>query len=101
MDVLEAVASRYSCRAFLPTPVPEKTVREIVERAARAPSAGNMQPWRIYAIAGGRINELKALIAPRVATDLPKGQGTNYTNYPKPLTHPSRSRRFLSPQLLY
>src|SRR6187551_2499887 len=36
MDVFEAVASRYSCRAFLPTPVPEATVRDIVERAARA-----------------------------------------------------------------
>src|SRR5262249_32186514 len=35
MDVLEAVSSRYSCRAFLPTPIPEKIVREIVERAAR------------------------------------------------------------------
>jgi nitroreductase len=41
MDVLEAVASRYSCRAFLPTPVPEKIIRDIIERAARAPSAGN------------------------------------------------------------
>ncbi len=50
MDVFEAVASRYSCRAFLPTPIPKATVRDIVERAARAPSAGNMQPWRIYAI---------------------------------------------------
>ena len=55
MDVFEAVASRYSCRAFLPTPVPEATVRDIVERAARAPSAGNMQPWRIYAVAGKRV----------------------------------------------
>ncbi len=35
MDVFEAVASRYSCRAFLPTPVPEKTVRDIIEAAAR------------------------------------------------------------------
>lgn len=44
MDVLESVASRYSCRASLPTPVLKKIVREIVEQAARAPSAGNMQP---------------------------------------------------------
>ena len=44
MDIFEAVAPRYSCRAFLPTPVPEATVREIIKRAARAPSAGNMQP---------------------------------------------------------
>ena len=81
MDVLDAVASRYSCRAFLPTPVPEKIVREIVERAARAPSAGNMQPWRVYAIAGQCVEELKALLAPRMANELPKGEGTDYTIY--------------------
>jgi nitroreductase len=55
MDVFEAVASRYSCRAFLPTPIPQATIRDIVERDARAPSAGNMQPWRVYVIAGTRV----------------------------------------------
>ena len=94
MDVLEAVASRYSCRAFLPTPVPEKIIRDIIERAARAPSAGNMQPWRVYAIAGRRVEELKALLAPRMATELPKGEGTDYTIYPEPLTDLIETRRF-------
>ncbi len=60
MHVRDAVASRYSCRAFLPTPIPEQTVREIIELAARAPSAGNMQPWRIDVIAGERVEALKA-----------------------------------------
>src|SRR4029077_16394169 len=101
MDVLEAVASRYSCRAFSPTPVPKKIVREIVERAARAPSAGNMQPWRIYAVAGQRVEELKALLAPRMATELPKGGGADYTIYPEPLTEPYRARRFSVGELLY
>jgi nitroreductase len=64
MDVREAVASRYSCRAFLPAPVPGKIVREIVELAARAPSAGNVQPWRVYALAGEPLEALKALLAP-------------------------------------
>ena len=49
MDVFDAVASRYSCRAFLPTPIPEATVRDILECAARAPSGGNVQPWRVDA----------------------------------------------------
>jgi hypothetical protein len=40
MDVLEAVASRYSCRAFLRTPVPEKIARDIINRAARAHRRG-------------------------------------------------------------
>src|SRR5215831_10138940 len=101
MDVLEAVSSRYSCRAFLPTPVPEKVVRQIVERAARAPSAGNMQPWRVYAIAGNRVDDLKALLAPRMATELPKGEGADYTIYPEPLAEPYRTRRFTVGELLY
>ncbi len=94
MNVFEAVASRYSCRAFLPTSIPEATVRNIVECAARAPSAGNMQPWRVYALAGQRVDELRALLAPRMATELPKGEGTDYTIYPEPLAEPYKMRRF-------
>lgn len=100
MDIFDAVASRYSCRAFLSTPVPEKVVRDILERAARAPSAGNMQPWYVYAIAGKRVEELKTLLAPRMS-ELPKGEGVDYTIYPDPLTEPFRSRRFAVGELLY
>src|SRR5690242_8402456 len=101
MDIFDAVASRYSCRAFLPTPVPEATVRDIVARAARAPSAGNMQPWRVYALAGKRVEDLKALLAPRMATELPMGEGTDYTIYPAPLSELYRARRFQVGELLY
>ena len=65
MDVFDAVASRYSCRAFLPTPVPETPVRDILDRAARAPSGGNLQPWRVYALAGEKLEQLKALVRAR------------------------------------
>ncbi|HVV78389.1 MAG TPA: nitroreductase [Pseudolabrys sp.] len=101
MRVTEAVASRYSCRAFLPTPVPEKTIREIVELAARAPSAGNVQPWRIYALAGEPLEALKALLAPRMATELPKGEGVDYPIFPHPLSEPYNARRFGVGELLY
>jgi nitroreductase len=100
MDVLDAVATRFSCRAFLPTPIPEQIVRDIVERAARAPSAGNMQPWHIYAIAGKRVDELKALLEPRM-NELPKGEGGDYRIFPDPLTEPYRTRRFKVGELLY
>jgi nitroreductase len=101
MDVREAVASRYSCRAFLPTPVPEKIVRDIVACAARAPSAGNMQPWYVYALSGSRIDELKAQMTPRMAAELPKGEGTDYTIYPEPLDGLYKARRFEVGELLY
>lgn len=100
MHVRDAVASRYSCRAFLPTSIPEQTVREIVELAARAPSAGNMQPWRIDVIAGARVEVLKALLRPRMG-ELPHGEGTEYTIYPPEMNATFRKRRFEVGELLY
>lgn len=48
----EAIRSRKSVRAFLPDPVAESTVRDILEVAARAPSGTNMQPWKVYVVTG-------------------------------------------------
>jgi nitroreductase len=93
MDVREAVASRFSCRAFLGTPVPEATVRDIVERAARAPSGGNLQPWHVHVLSGTALAELKSLIAPRM-NELPRAEGSEYGIYPADLKEPYRSRRY-------
>jgi nitroreductase len=100
MHVRDAVATRFSCRAFLPTPIPEQTVRDIIGCAARAPSAGNMQPWRVYAIAGKCVKQLKALLAPRM-NELPKAEGGDYRIYPNPLGEPYRTRRFAVGEMLY
>ncbi len=100
MDVREAVTSRFSCRAFRPDPVPEEVVREIVERAARAPSGGNVQPWRVDAIAGERVEALKALLAHRMG-ELPRGEGTEYPIFPPDMKEPFRTRRFAVGEQLY
>lgn len=100
MNVRDAVASRYSCRAFLPTPVPEKILREIIELAVRAPSAGNMQPWRIDVMAGKKVEALKDLLRPRMG-ELPRGEGTEYTIYPPEMNATFRKRRFEVGELLY
>jgi nitroreductase len=101
MDVRDAVATRYSCRAFLPTPVPLGIVRDILERAARAPSGGNLQPWLVHAIAGERLEELKAQLRPRFAAELPRGEGAEYQVYPDPLKEPYYGRRALVGNQLY
>ncbi len=92
MRVRDAVASRYSCRAFLPTSVPLATVRDILDRASRAPSGGNLQPWRVHALSGAPLEELKARIRPHAPAN-PRGEGNEYEVYPEPLKEPYYGRR--------
>jgi nitroreductase len=93
MDVRDAVATRYSCRAFRPDPVPLNIVRDILERAARAPSGGNVQPWLVHALAGERLEALKDQLRPRFAKELPYGEGAEYEVYPRDLKEPYYTRR--------
>ena len=46
------VRARKSVRAFRPDPVPLALVRELLETASRAPSGTNIQPWKVYVVAG-------------------------------------------------
>ena len=48
----EVVMSRRSVRAFLPDPVDDETIRDILRLASRAPSGTNMQPWKAYVVSG-------------------------------------------------
>jgi len=50
IDTLEAINTRYSCRAFRDTPVPDAILRQVAEAGLRAPSAVNRQPWRIVVV---------------------------------------------------
>jgi nitroreductase len=100
MNVTEALATRMSCRAFLPTPVPEATVRAILEAAKQAPSGGNLQPWRVYALTGEPLKELLAIVRAKLPTSS-HGDGSEYDIYPAGLWEPYRSRRFKCGEDLY
>jgi len=56
MDVVEALNSRFTCRAFKEDPVSRETVLKIMEEATRSPSWANTQPWEIF-VAGGEVLE--------------------------------------------
>ena len=101
MDVRDAVASRYSCRAFLPTPIPIETIKGILNGAARAPSGGNLQPWLVHVLAGARLEALKDQLRPRFAKELPRGEGAEYQVYPPNLKEPYYTRRFRVGEQLY
>ena len=52
MDVFEAIQKRKSIRAYEKTPVPEETVKKILDAARLAPSAINRQPWHFIVVTG-------------------------------------------------
>jgi nitroreductase len=96
MDVSEAVERRVSIRGFLDKPVPGETVRDILVRAARAPSGGNLQPWRVYALAGQPLADFKAVVAANAFGETPE-----YDVYPPNLWEPFRTRRWRNGEDLY
>lgn len=50
MDAMDAILSRRSIRRYTAQPVPEPAVKELLEAAMSAPSAGNQQPWHFVVI---------------------------------------------------
>lgn len=57
--VSDAIRQRKSTRAFLPTPVPEATLREVFELAQWAPSNCNTQPWVVHVASGAVLETLR------------------------------------------
>ena len=52
----ELLGERYSCRAFLPQPVPRATIEHVLAAAQRTASWCNSQPWQLV-IASGEAKE--------------------------------------------
>ncbi len=99
MNVSDAVNRRISVRAFRPDPVPGAVVRQILERASRAPSGGNLQPWKVYALAGAPLAEFTARVSERFARGaLEKPE---YEVYPPNLWEPYRTHRYECGEDLY
>jgi nitroreductase len=69
MNVAEAVRQRISTRAFLPTPIPQSELASLLETAQRAPSGGNLQPWRTIAVAGAAKDAIIDLAARTLMAD--------------------------------
>jgi nitroreductase len=95
MDVSEAVRRRKSIRQFTDQPVSDDTIRELLTAASRAPSGGNVQPWRIYVVNGDSMTRFRSYIA-----DQPIEAG-EYEIYPPKLWDPYRTNRFAVGEAMY
>ena len=96
MHVVDAVHTRSSIRAFLDTPVDDQVLRDLLVDAARAPSGGNLQPWRIYVVNGESMHRLREFLPTQ-----PPLEAGEYDIYPKELVEPYRTNRFTVGEQMY
>ena len=100
MDVSQAVKQRISTRAFLDTPLPESELRDWLETAQRAPSGGNVQPWRVIVVTGEARQGVIDL-AQKTLMATPAGEPTDRPIYPEGLGEPYMARRRRVAAMMY
>ena len=89
MNVYEAVLSRSSIRAFKNKPLDSDLIRDLLIKSSRAPSGGNIQPWKIYVINGKSMIDFLEFQKNWTAEETP-----SYDIYPQSLKEPYRTSRY-------
>lgn len=100
MDVTTALKTRISTRAFKPNPLPESLVREILDVARWSPSGGNVQPWKVIAVAGAERQAVIDKAMPALMAN-PRGEVGDRFIYPENLWEPHKSWRFAVGEQMY
>jgi len=94
LAVDEAITSRHSIRAFLPTPVPRATIEAILAVASRAPSGTNTQPWHVTVLTGEPLKSLSAKLVAAYDDPVERARHTEeYAYYPTEWRSPFIDRR--------
>lgn len=71
MEFAELVRSRYSCRKFLPDPVPRRTIEGMLELAQQTPSWCNTQPWKLLLVSGAALAQFRERLYAHAAAGCP------------------------------
>jgi nitroreductase len=90
----DAITTRRSLRAFLPTAVPRATLEQILAVAARAPSGTNTQPWKVHVVTGAAKADLSREILAAFNDPVERATHTEpYAYYPTEWRSPYIDRR--------
>jgi len=96
MNVSEAVKSRKSVRKFLEKPVSNNLISELLSKASRAPSGGNLQPWKIFVINDKSMSDFLEF-----QNKWSKPEDPAYEIYPPKLKEPYRTSRYELGEKMY
>ncbi|MFH1381347.1 MAG: nitroreductase [Chloroflexota bacterium] len=91
MDLAEGILTRRSIRGFKPTPIPEETLKRILELASRSPSYTNTQPWEVTVVTSKKKEELSRVLLGLADAETPtKNDIPTPTSWPEELGRRSR-----------
>ena len=71
MEMLVALKTRKSIRAFKAEPVGRELITQVLEAARWSPSWGNTQPWELVVVAGDQVKRLTAELVATYEGKLP------------------------------
>ena len=94
------IRARISTRAFLDTPVGETEIRDLLDTARWAASGGNLQPWKVYVVAGETRQRVIDAVRAKIEAN-PFEDENEFGAYPPNLWEPYRSRRFELGEAMY
>ena len=96
MKVSDAIFSRSSVRAFTKKPVDSLLIKSLLEQSSRAPSGGNLQPWKIYVLNNKSMIDFLAH-----QNNWDKPETPAYEIYPPKLKEPYRTSRYELGEQMY
>ena len=96
MELVDTIHQRISVRQFTKEPVADDVIRQMLADASRAPSGGNVQPWRIYVVNGESLDRMREFLAEKPPVEEPE-----YSIYPDDLSEPYRTARFELGEQMY
>ena len=89
----EALLTRRSVRAFLPTPVERSTVEELLAMASRSASGSNIQPWKVHVFSGELRRRISRTILEALDREPPGTFQREWNYYPINWREPYIGRR--------
>ena len=96
MNVLEAVNSRRSIRAFTKKSIDNNIISKLLEQSARAANGGNLQPWKVFVL---NHESMTNFLNFQASWDKPEVPG--YDIYPLNLKEPYRTSRYQLGEQMY
>ena len=96
MNITEVVLSRSSIRSFLDNPVSDELITILLEKASRAASGGNLQPWKIFILNNSAMKDFLEFQESWTEPEVPA-----YEIYPPKLKEPYRTSRFELGEQMY